>query len=56
VAWGRTAARTLLQLIADGRADDVELPAAELRIARSTAPPIESQAHPSLRTPQSATT
>ena len=55
VAWGRSAARTLLQLIADGRADDVQLPAAELRIAQSTAPLIELGAPPPIRTPQSAT-
>ncbi len=46
VAWGRSAARTLLQLIADGRADDVQLPAAQLRIAQSTAPLTELGARP----------
>jgi len=54
VAWGRSAASTLLQLIADGRADDVQLPAAELRIAQSTAPLTELSTRPSIRTPQSA--
>lgn len=39
LAWGREAASTLLQLISTGQADDVHLPAAQLRIARSTAPP-----------------
>jgi DNA-binding LacI/PurR family transcriptional regulator len=39
VAWGREAARTLLRLIHDGAADDVELPAARLQVAQSTAPP-----------------
>ncbi len=38
VAWGRAAASTLLQLVAEGKADDLELEAARLRIARSTAP------------------
>jgi DNA-binding LacI/PurR family transcriptional regulator len=37
--WGAAAARTLLRLVADGRADDVELPAARLVRAASTAPP-----------------
>jgi DNA-binding LacI/PurR family transcriptional regulator len=56
VAWGRSAARTLLQLIADGRANDVELPAAQLRVAQSTAPPTEPHTRPSTRTQQSVTT
>ena len=46
VAWGRAAASTLLQLVADGHADDVELSAAQLRIAQSTAPPPEAEPHP----------
>lgn len=37
--WGAAAAGTLLRLVADGRADDVELPAARLVLAESTAPP-----------------
>jgi DNA-binding LacI/PurR family transcriptional regulator len=39
IAWGREAAQTLLRLIREGAADDVELPAARLQIAQSTAPP-----------------
>lgn len=39
VTWGSTAAEVLLRLIADGEADDVELPAARLMIAGSTGPP-----------------
>jgi DNA-binding LacI/PurR family transcriptional regulator len=45
-AWGRAAAGTLLRLIADGHADDVELSAAQLRIARSTAPPPAAEPPP----------
>ena len=37
--WGAAAARTLLAFTANGSADDVELPAAELVLGRSTAPP-----------------
>ena len=44
--WGAAAATTLLALIADGRADDVELPAAQLLIRHSTAPPPDSPDHP----------
>ena len=47
VAWGRAAADTLLRVIADGRADDVELPAALLRVAQSTAPPPQHTPSPS---------
>lgn len=36
--WGAAAARTLLALAADGYATDVELPPAELVLARSTGP------------------
>ena len=36
VAWGSAAARTLLDLIRDGEAPDVELPAAEIVIRQST--------------------
>jgi DNA-binding LacI/PurR family transcriptional regulator len=45
-AWGRVAASTLLHLVADGRADDVELPAAQLQIAESTAPPTDAEPTP----------
>ncbi len=38
-AWGAAAARTLLTLIAEGKADDVELPPAQLMPGHSTAPP-----------------
>lgn len=45
--WGAAAAGTLLRLVAAGRADDVELPAARLVLADSTAPvwasPIQTQ-------------
>lgn len=37
--WGATAARTLLRLIADGHAEDIDLPAASLTFGSSTAPP-----------------
>ncbi len=37
--WGAAAATTLLRLVADGHADDVELPPARLVLADSTAPP-----------------
>lgn len=37
--WGAAAARTLLALVTDGRADDVELPAARLVLAGSTTSP-----------------
>ncbi|WP_022887189.1 LacI family DNA-binding transcriptional regulator [Glaciibacter superstes] len=39
VEWGRVAARTLLAYIANGKADDVELPPAALLIRESTSPP-----------------
>lgn len=39
VTWGSTAAEVLLRLIADGGAEDVELPAAQLLVAASTGPP-----------------
>ena len=37
--WGASAARTLLQLIDQGLADDVQLPPARFVLGRSTAPP-----------------
>jgi DNA-binding LacI/PurR family transcriptional regulator len=43
--WGAAAATTLLTLIADGTARDVELPPARLELRHSTAPP---PAHPQL--------
>ena len=46
VAWGGAAAGTLLHLVADGHADDVDLAAAELRIAESTAPPPDAEPTP----------
>ena len=49
--WGQVAARTLLALIEDGSADDVELEPAELVVRDSTAAPqadpAESTTHPS---------
>ncbi len=39
VSWGREAARVLLHLIANGQADDLELPSAQLVVRKSTAPP-----------------
>ena len=39
VEWGRVAARTLLQLIAAGEAESVELPPAALLVRASTSPP-----------------
>lgn len=38
-AWGEAAARTLLTVLSDGHAADVELPAGRLVLRRSTAPP-----------------
>lgn len=54
VAWGSAAARTLLELIADGSAEDVELPPAEIVPRQST-----SRLHPTVgsrsrRQPESA--
>ncbi len=46
--WGREAARTLLRLTVDGSVDDIELPAARLRVARSTAPLGENHPSPHL--------
>jgi DNA-binding LacI/PurR family transcriptional regulator len=43
--WGAAAAGTLLRLVADGHADDVELPAARLVLADSTAPVPLSPTH-----------
>lgn len=37
--WGAASARTLLALVANGRADDVQLPPAKLVLGRSTASP-----------------
>ena len=39
VAWGRVATGTLLRLVADGRADDVPMPAPRLVVRDSTARP-----------------
>lgn len=39
LAWGRAAAAVLLRLLDDGRADDLELPAASLVLRSSTGPP-----------------
>ena len=39
MAWGRAAASTLLALMENGSADDVDLPAARLVVRGSTAPP-----------------
>lgn len=39
VEWGRVAARTLLELIASGDAESVELPPAALLVRASTSPP-----------------
>lgn len=39
LAWGRAAAAVLLRLFDDGRADDLELPAAALVLRSSTGPP-----------------
>ena len=39
VEWGRVAARTLLQLIGSGEAENVELPPAALLVRASTCPP-----------------
>ena len=55
LAWGRVAASTLLQLISEGQADDVQLPAAQLRIARSTAPPPQPSTSSPIRTAIPAT-
>ncbi|TFC52084.1 LacI family transcriptional regulator [Cryobacterium sp. TmT2-59] len=40
MVWGRAAATTLLALMENGTADDVDLPAARLVIRGSTAPPL----------------
>ncbi len=56
VAWGREAARTLLRLISDGAADDVELPAARLQVARSTAPPAAESGEATSAPPQHPST
>ena len=45
-AWGAAAAATLLALIADGQAADVELRPARLLLRDSTAPPPVSDAQP----------
>lgn len=39
VPWGRAAATVLLQLVRDGAADSIELPAGELVVRQSTGPP-----------------
>ncbi|MBP2418830.1 LacI family DNA-binding transcriptional regulator [Microlunatus capsulatus] len=39
LAWGRAAAGVLLRLLDDGRAEDLELPAAALLVRSSTGPP-----------------
>lgn len=39
LAWGRAAAAVLLRLLDEGRADDLELPAAALVLRSSTGPP-----------------
>ena len=39
LAWGRAAAAVLLRLLDDGRAEDLELPAAALVLRSSTGPP-----------------
>jgi DNA-binding LacI/PurR family transcriptional regulator len=45
-AWGREAARTLLQLIAVAEAPNLELPAAELLVGASTGPPSHADRTP----------
>lgn len=50
-SWGAAAARTLLTLIAEGKADDVELPPAQLTAGHSTGPPPPSPPRPFVTDP-----